>query len=97
MLDWLCGAAASLQVKRVAEQMSRVSFLVIAFAIAMSVTPASGGGRGGSRFRNDGGFYGGGGVFYGDNGYSRVVPVLNYRPSQHVFDLTERPASGSHP
>lgn len=77
--------------------MFRVSFLIIAFAISLSATPASAGGRGASRFRNDGGFYGGGGVFYGDNGYSRIVPVLNYRPSQHVFDLTERPAPGSRP
>lgn len=46
----------------------------------------------------DGGFYGGGGVFYGDNGYSRVYynrppsyggdycpPSDEYRPAQHVY------------
>ncbi len=47
----------------------------------------------------DGGFYGGGGVFYGDNGYSRVYstrpgggdycpPETVYRPAQHVYDLS---------
>ncbi len=41
------------------------------------------------RRRNDGGFYGGGGVFYGDNGYSRLPPVVNSGPSQHVIYLPD--------
>jgi hypothetical protein len=44
--------------------------------------------------RHDGGFYGGGGVFYGDNGYSRLSPVTNYTPSQHVIYLPDSSPNG---
>jgi hypothetical protein len=66
---------------------------MFALAMAMSATPATAGGWG-RFFRNDGGFYGGGGVFYGDNGYSRAMPAINARPSQHVFYLPEERAPG---
>jgi hypothetical protein len=45
--------------------------------------------------RRDGGFYGGGGVFYGDNGYSRLPPPINnYTPSQHVIYLPDNEPGG---
>lgn len=41
------------------------------------------------------GFYGGGGVFYSDNGYRSAAPVPYGAPSQHVIYLPDSEPSGA--